>query len=179
MRAKIAVVITTAAALALPAAAASKEIEHVNACGAAGCDDVTSIAAPAALDGGGRANPPGAAAPFFRIEVKVRAGDAHDGWSFLYVPSAQKVQGDDGTWMNPTTASLRALDRLVKGLEPLPADRLALPSTPGEAPAPPPPAAADSGGGSAAAWAFGLAGAGALLVSGLILVLRRRGPRPA
>src|SRR4051794_24015812 len=108
MRAKIAV-LTVAAALAAPAAATAKEIEHVTACGAGGCDDVTNVASPAALDGGGRGNPPTRAAAFFRIEVKVRSDDSHDGWTFLYVPSAQKVRGDDGTWMNPTTTSLRAL----------------------------------------------------------------------
>jgi hypothetical protein len=178
MRAKIAV-LTTAAALALPAGAAAKEIVSVNACGADGCQDVTATAGTAALDGGGRGNPPTTAAPYFRFEVKVRADDEPHGWTFLYVPSAEKVQGDDGAWMNPTTTSLHALDRLVEGRKPLPASRLALPSTPGEAPAPPPPAAADSGSGPAAAWAFGIAGAAALLVSALILVLRRRGPRPA
>jgi hypothetical protein len=178
MRAQIAL-LTTAAVLALPGAAAAKEIVAVEACGAGGCEDVTAITSHAALDGGGRASPPGAAAPFFRIEVTIRGGEELAGWTFLYVPSAQKVQMDDGTWANPTTASLRALDRIVKGRTPLPASRLALPSTPGEAPAPPPPAASDSGGVPAAAWAFGIAGAAALLASGLIVVHRRRGPRTA
>ena len=176
MRAKI-VLLTTAVALALPAAAAAKEIVAVQACGTGGCEDVTAITSHAALDGGGRANPPGRAAPFFRINVKVKAGGETGGWKFLYVPSAQKVRGDDGSWMNPTTASLRALDRIVQGLRPLPAARLALPSTPGEAPAPPPPATSD--GVPAAVWAFGLAGVAALAACGLFLVLRRRGPTVA
>jgi hypothetical protein len=175
MRAQIAL-LTATAALALPGAAAAKEIASVQACGADGCDDVTSIATPAVLDGGGRGNPPDRAAPFYRFKVVVKAGDERARWSFLYVPSAEKVRGDDGTWMNPATPSLHALDRLTRGKEPLPASRLALP-TPGEASAPPPPAASSSS--VPAAWAFGIAGAVALAACGLILVIRRRGPTAA
>jgi hypothetical protein len=168
MRATIAA-ITATAALALPSAAAAKEIVSVNVCGASGCDDVTSRATPAVLDGGGRGDPPQGAAPYYRFEVKVKAGDEDAGWNFLYVPSAQKVRGDDGTWMNPTTASLHALDRLVDGRQPLAAARLAPPPAV-------PPAPASGAGVPAAAWAFGIAGAAALAACGLILVLRRRGP---
>jgi hypothetical protein len=175
MRAQIAL-LTTTAALALPATASAKEIVSMETCGASGCDDVTALAAPAALDGGGRGNPPAQAAPFYRIVVKVKTDSGHEGFSFLYVPSAQKVKGDDGSWMNPTSASLRALDRIVRGRTPLPAARLALP-TPGGAPAPPPPASSESV--PAAVWAFGLAGAAALAACGLFLILRRRGPTAA
>ena len=175
MRAPTALLIAVAV-LALPAAASAKEIASVQACGADGCDDVTTLASPAVLDGGGRGNPPAGAAPFFRFKVEVKAGHERGHWSFLYVPSADKVRGDDGSWMNPTTASLRALDRLTHGRRPLPASRLALP-TPGEAPAPPPPAADSSV--PAAAWAFGIAGAAALAACALILVIRRRGPTAA
>jgi hypothetical protein len=171
MRAQIAV-LTLTAALALPAAAAAKEIQSVQACGADGCDDVTNIASPAALDGGGRGNPPAGAAPFFRFKVAVKAGEGRSGWSFLYVPSAQKVRADDGTWMNPTTASLHALDRLVRGRQPLAAARLAPPAA-----APSSPAADSSV--PAVAWAFGIAGAVALAACALILALRRRGPTVA
>ena len=99
----------------------------VQTCGAAGCDDVTAIAA-------------------------------------------------DGAWLNPTTVSLRALDRIVRGQRPLPAARLALPS-PGEAPPPSPPAA--DGRLPAAAWAFGIAGVAAIAGCALLLVPRRRGPTAA
>jgi len=172
MRAKIAL-LTATAALALPTAASAKEIVSVQTCGAAGCDDVTAIAAPAALDGGGRGTPPDRPAPFYRVKVAVKAGQERSTFSFLYVPSLQKVRADDGSWLNPTTVSLRALDRIVRGQRPLPAARLALPS-PGEAPPPSPPAA--DGRLPAAAWAFGIAGAAAIAGCALVLVLRRRGP---
>jgi hypothetical protein len=175
MRASIAV-LTFALALAVPAAAHAKEIASVSVCGAAGCDDVTTIATPATLDGGGRGNPPGSAAPFYRVKVRVRAADEERvGWTFLYVPSVQKVRGDDGTWMNPTSESLRALDRIVAGRRPLPASRLVLPTASAETAAPPTPAR-PSGGVPAAVWAFGAAGAAALAACALLLVLRRRGP---
>jgi len=164
MRAKIAL-LTATAALALPTAASAKEIVSVQTCGAAGCDDVTAIAAPAA--------PPDRPAPFYRVKVAVKAGQERSTFSFLYVPSLQKVRADDGSWLNPTTVSLRALDRIVRGQRPLPAARLALPS-PGEAPPPSPPAA--DGRLPAAAWAFGIAGAAAIAGCALVLVLRRRGP---
>jgi len=173
MRAKIALM-TTVGALLLPGHAAAKEIVSVQACGAGGCEDVTSIAAPAALDGGGRGGPPERAAPFYRIKVVVEAGRERGRWSFLYVPSAQKVRGDDGTWMNPATESLRALDRLVRGRQPFAAAR------PAPQPATPPAPDADADAGvPAAAWAFGIAGAAALAACGLILVVRRRGPTAA
>jgi hypothetical protein len=171
MRAQIAL-LTALAALALPASAQAKEIVSVNACGADGCRDVTSIANHAALDGGGRGSAPDRAAPYFRFEVKVKAGDGTSGWNFLYVPSAQKVRGADGTWMNPTTASLDALDRLVRGRQPLAAARLA----PRQAT---PPAPAADAGVPAAAWGFGVAGAAALAACALIFVIRRRGPTTA
>jgi hypothetical protein len=171
MRAQI-VLLTATAALALPAVASAKEIVSVQACGADGCDDVTTLATSAAFDGGGRGSPPDRAAPFFRIKVVVEAGHERGRWSFLYVPSAQKVRGDDGTWMNPATDSLRALDRLVRGRQPFAAARPAPP------PATPPAPAADAGV-PAAAWAFGIAGAAALAACGLILGIRRRGPTAA
>ena len=171
MRAKIAVM-TVTAGLALPGAAAAKEIESVQACGADGCADVTTRVTPAALDGGGRGGPPDRPAPFYRIKVVAKAGHERARWSFLYVPSAQKVRGADGTWMNPATASLHALDRLVRGRRPLAAAR------PAPQPAVPPAPASDAGV-PAAAWAFGIAGAAALAACGLILVVRRRGPTAA
>jgi hypothetical protein len=177
MRALIALLAAVVAVLALPVAASAKEIVSVRTCGAAGCDDVTAIASLAALDGGDSVDPPSSAAPFYRIAVTVKEGRERSRWSFLYVPSAQKVRGDGGAWMHPRATSLRALDRIVSGRRPLPAARLALPATPGEAPAPPPPAAGARV--PAAVWAFGAAGAAALVACGLGLVLRRRGPTAA
>ena len=46
------------------------------------------------------------------------------GWTLLCVPAAQKVMGDDGTWMNPASSTLDELDRLVRDVQPMPASKL-------------------------------------------------------
>jgi hypothetical protein len=164
-------------ALALgPAATASgKEIASVKACGAGGCRDVTALATHAALDGGPPTTAPDRAAPFFRLRIVLRAGGERvSGWETVYVPSARRLRGDDGTWMSPAGATLGELDRLVRGMEPLPAERLGLPRA-ARAPA---PAAAD-GGPPSTVWAILAVGAAALIAGAALgtrtVVARRRG----
>ena len=159
------------------ATASAKEIAAVQACGADGCRDVTALATHAALDGGPTTTAPERAAPFFRVEVTVRADKAtRVTWNILYVPSARKLRADDGTWMSPATTTRRELDRLVRGRTPLPAAGLGLPM-PDRAPSPPP--AAD--GLPAVVWALLAAGGLGLLAAaaGATRSLRRRGAAPA
>ena len=171
-------VLVAGAALALGSAtvASAKEIAAVHACGAGGCRDVTALATHAALDGGPATSAPERAAPFFRLEVTLRHDRAQrPSWTYAYVPSAQKIRGDDGTWMSPATTTLQELDQLVRGSTPLPAAGLGLPT-----PVPPsPPPGGD--GLPPAAWAFLAAGALGLLAAaaGAARTLRRRGAAPA
>ena len=172
-------VLIAGAALALGSAtvASAKEIAAVQACGADGCRDVTALATHAALDGGPTTSAPERAAPFFRLEVTFRHDTAQrPSWTYVYVPSAQKIRGDDGTWMSPATTTLQELDQLVRGSAPLPAAGLGLPLP--VRPSPPP-----SGGDGLppAAWAFLAAGALGLLAAaaGAARTLRRRAAAPA
>jgi len=177
MRTRLVLLAALAVLLGPAATASAKEIAAVKACGADGCRDVTALATYAALDGGAPTTAPERGAPFFRLEVTVRAGEQRDTWTNLYVPAAQKLRADDGTWMNPASTTLNELDRLVRGVAPLPAAGLGLP-TAAPAPAPAPAAPASGGGPPAVVWALIAAGLLGLLAA-WPLVLRRRGAAAA
>ena len=168
-----------ALALAPAATASAKEIASVKACGADGCRDVTALATHVALDGGPPTTAPDRAAPFYRLRITIRLdARARETWTNVYVPAAQKIRGDDGTWMNPASTTLDALDRLVEGSAALPAERLGLPmpaAAPGSVPAP------GGDGLPAVVWAFLAAGGLGVLAAaaGATRTLRRRGAAPA
>ena len=170
-------VLAGAALALLPAATASaKELAAVRACGAGGCQDVTAFASPAVLEGGPPSSPPRQGAPFYRLQVTVREGPANDRFTLLYVPSARKVRAGDGSWADAFPAQAAALDRIVRGIPPLPAAGLHVPRP--SAPAP----AADAGL-PAAVWAFLAAGIAGVLAAGVAVArsaaARRRATRPA
>jgi hypothetical protein len=124
----IPLVLTAAAAMALATPAAAKEIESAAVCGAGGCKAVSTKGdAHAMLEGGAVTDAPTPAA-FYRIRLGIGdgSGKVFERFTLVYVPSADKVRGMDGQWWNTTTAADRALDRLVKGHEALPAGRLKL-----------------------------------------------------
>ncbi len=183
MRTSLALLAIAVAALGPAAAASAKEIASVKICGADGCHDVTDRATHTAVDGGPPTTAPEAATPFYRVEVTVKAeGGMVPGWSFLWVPAAEKTTADDGTWMNPASTTIDALKLLARDIEPLPASELVLPEpVPAETPAaaPAPAAPPDGGGMPAAVWAFiaagGLGLAFALARGGAALAARRRG----
>jgi hypothetical protein len=170
-------VLLAVAALALgPAAAASaKEIDKVKVCGADGCHDVTDRTTMAVTDGGPPTGGLGEATPFYRVKIRMRepGGGSIPGWGFVWVPAAELIGQEDGTWTRPPSTTVDELKLATRGIEPLPAAKLALPEpTPEETPAGAfaPVTPADDGGGGPPTAVWVLLGAGAL---GLIAALAR------
>jgi len=182
MRTPLVLLAIAAAALGPAATAAAKEIASVKVCGADGCQDVTDRTSMAITDGGPPTAWPGEKTPFYRVKVSVKGEDGQvvPGWTFQWVPAAQKVQFEDGTWGNPPSTAMDELERVTQGVAPLRASKLVLPAparaaaTAAPHKAPPP---ADDGL-PAIAWVFlaaGAAGLLALLARGAAGLLGRRG----
>ena len=179
-------VLLAIAALALgPAAAASaKEIDKVKVCGADGCHDVTDRTTMAVTDGGPPTGWPDGATPFYRVKISMKepGGESIPGWSFLWVPAAELIGQEDGTWTRPPSTTVDELKLATRGIEPLPASKLALPEptpeeTPAAASAPVTPPD-DGGGPPTAVWvllAAGALGLIALLARATVSALGRRG----
>jgi hypothetical protein len=180
MRTPIVLLAIAAVALGPAAAASAKEISKVSVCGSDGCHDKTDQATMAVADGGPPTGWPDARSPFYRVKISVKGEDGRTvpGWTFLWVPAAQKVKFEDGTWGNPPSTTMDELDRLTRGIDPLPADRLELPADVAPAPAPAPARPASDDGLPTAVWVFIVAGAlgiGLALARGAVAVLGRRG----
>ena len=175
-----------AVALGPAAAASAKEIDKVKVCGADGCHDVTDRASMAVTDGGPPTAWPDEATPFYRIKISVKGpeGEHVPGWSFLWVPAAELIAQEDGTWTTPPSTTVDELKLLTRGVEPLPASKLEMPEpvaeeTPADAVAPvSPPGDGDGGGPPTAVWVL-LAAGGlaliALLARATVSALGRRG----
>jgi hypothetical protein len=183
MRTPLVLLAVVAAVLGPAAAASAKEIASVKVCGADGCTDVTDRATMAITDNGPPTSWPDEATPFYRVKIAVRGedGETVPGWTFLWVPAAQKVSFEDGTWANPPSTAIDELEALTRELEPLPASKLVLPAVPEPkevvSPAGAPPPAGDGGLPAAvrALLAAGALGLLALLGRGAAIVLGRRG----
>ena len=169
MRTFLALLAGALLALGLCTTAYAKEIAAIEVCGADGCRDVTAQATNAVVDGGPPTGAPDAAAPFYRVNVTMRAGKEKFGWGNVYVPSAGVIRGDDGTWMDPMITTVEELDRLVAGSTPFPAEELGLPM--------PRPAPAPADGLPAVVWGLLAVGLLATLSAGATLLRRRRGLR--
>jgi hypothetical protein len=136
--------------LAVASPAAAKEVQSVTACGAGDC--ATSKAGGlmrAMTDIGPPTSAPKAPAPFYRLTLAIGDGrTVFERFKVSWVPAAGRLLGEDGTWMAVRPQVRRGLDRLTRGLVPLPAARLpGFPVTAADV-APPPPAApvtSDSG----------------------------------
>ena len=151
MRTPLVLLALAAAALGPAATASAKEIAAVKVCGADGCRDVTDRATMALTDGGpppawpedGDALLPG------EDQRRGRGRGGVPGWSFLWVPAAEKMQFEDGTWTNPPSTAIDELKLIARDVDPLPASKLVLPepaAAPAAAAAPspsPPPAGGD------------------------------------
>jgi hypothetical protein len=175
MRTPLVLIAIAVAALGPAAAASAKEIDAVEVCGADGCHDVTNRTTMAITDGGAPTGWPDEATPFYRVKITIKAegGETAPGWSYVWVPAAEVIGLQDGTWTNPPSTTVDELKRATRGIEPLPAAELALPeptpeATPAAAAAPVTPSDDDGGGPPTAVWA--LIAAGAL---GLIALLAR------
>jgi hypothetical protein len=165
MRLAVPVLAVTAAAALLPATAQAKELASARACDADGCRTISSAARLRGMENGRPVAAPHAAAPFYRVRMVIATGGREEfRYTLAYVPSsgllrvARDTVGYD--WMTPTPAGRRGFDRLVRGLEPLPAARLR-----GLAPAPVAPAPAPAPDPGGPPWALLLIG-GALALAG-------------
>ena len=133
-----------AVALAVPAAAAAKEVERAAVCGADGCERIEVGGDARTLMGGGSVtDPPAQPAAFYRLRFAIGdgTGEVFGRVRLVYVPSGGKIQFDDGTWMRLVPATEKAMQRAVAGLEPFPARALRITRAPanrvqGGAPAP-------------------------------------------
>ena len=118
------------AALALLAGPAhAKELTAARACDDDGCNTIKGAAALRGMDGGTTTSAPEKGAPFYRVHTTVKVTgekDFHN--TFVYVPSTGVLrfpgQYDAYEWLAATPRGRRAFDRLVRGLEPLPAAKL-------------------------------------------------------
>jgi hypothetical protein len=178
--------LSTAAALALPGAAAAKEISSMTVCGTDGCHGITARAALRGfMEGGYETLAPPSNGAFFAVKVHMRhEGEDAGGFTVQYVRAANLIRAEaeygKHVWTRPAGVTAAALRRAARGLRPYPADELAPVRDPSPAPAESPPARVSRpapGGGSSR---LGLAGgAGALLVAlaaaGIVARRRRAG----
>ena len=181
MRTPLVMLVIAAAGLGPAATASAKEIASVKVCGADGCTDVTEQATMAIADGGPPTSRPDEATPFYRVKIAVEGeqGESVPGWSFLWVPAAQKIGLEDETWANPPSTTIDELEAVTRRIDPLPASELVLPAVPEPkeivAPAEAP---AGDGGLPALVWALlaaGGLGLAALLARAAAIALGRRG----
>jgi hypothetical protein len=122
--------LTLAAVIALvPATAHAKEVASARACDDDGCRTITDKRTLRAMEGGAPTSAPANGAPFHRVRMTVKVdGEEEFAYTMAYVPSQglMRFRGEGGNydWLAATPRARRGFDRLVRGLEPLPARRL-------------------------------------------------------
>jgi hypothetical protein len=174
--------------LMLAGAAEAKKVVSAKVCGASDCKTVKDRDALVALTEGGGPTEPPSASPFYRVELTVRGDGELFRFPVVIVPDAGVMRGGNEvegyTWMPVSAKAVGEYRRMTRGLDPLPAAKLAgLDVRPPEARIDEvvlPPSEPESGGGGAPAWpwiVFGLAGLG--LVAIAAARLRRPSPSPA
>jgi hypothetical protein len=131
MRRRLALTSVVLCSLAAPAAAPAKEISKVAVCG----QDKKCVTYDKGdfknliflAEDAGPMDPPAAAAPWFRVRYTVdmrEEGGGYDGWTVVYVPSADSIRAGDESagfeWhaLNPRTA--RVLKRATRHLQAFP-----------------------------------------------------------
>jgi hypothetical protein len=128
------------------ASAAGKEVQSVKVCGADDCATASTGGVLATMmDVGPPTDPPSTSAPFYELTIAIGDGRrTFERWEASWLPSAERLLGEDGTWTAVSPDARVDLEQLAAGLEAYPAERLpGLPEPAPEAAAPPP--AADSG----------------------------------
>jgi hypothetical protein len=172
-----------ALALALAAPAAAKELSAARACDADRCNTVTSSSELRALMDQNPAAAPERRAPFHRVRMTIsEPGGSDFHYTVAYVPALKMVReqpsmNGEPLWTMPSPRAIAVLDRLTRGLEPIPARRLrgiapATATAPAPASSPSPPAGGGGGGGSA--WLLLLV---APALAAVAWAVRRRRPR--
>jgi hypothetical protein len=122
--------VATALVLALAAPAGAKELSAARACDAEDCNRATAASELRALQRQNPAAPPDRRAPFHRVRMTItEPGGASFGYTVAYVPALGLVREQPSTngesfWTKPSPRAIAVLDRLTRGLEPIPARRL-------------------------------------------------------
>jgi len=171
------------AALALPTAAAGKEVSSMAVCASGGCHTIKDRAAlHGFMNGGYETIAPDRAGPFFKVNVRM----THDGepagqFTVQYLRAANLLRAGSDlgeiVWTRPAGTTARALRRAARGLRPYPATELGPLSEPSPAPVESPPARVSSPASGGGFPEVGLAGGIAVLIAALAaatLVVQRR-----
>jgi hypothetical protein len=115
--------------LVLAGGAAAKEAVSAKVCGASDCRTVKDRKALLALMHGGVPVDPPDASPFYRAELTVRGDGELFTFPVVIVPSKGLLRGgteaEGYTWMPVPAKAVRVYRRVTRGLEPLPATKLA------------------------------------------------------
>jgi hypothetical protein len=182
---RLPVLLAVTAVLALPAAAAAKEITGLDVCGTDGCTRIADRSVLRGLEQGSElaeAAPAGRHSSYLlRVRIRDDTGASRTGWTSLWLPSVHLIAFDDGQPGATFTPAPPALERALWGAARGHAARAARSfAAPREAaarvaevvPAPPAPSAkASSSGPPTLAWT-GLA-AVVLLAAGALRARRR------
>jgi hypothetical protein len=119
--------LTLAAVVAIvPATAHAKLVASARACDDDGCRTITARDTLRQMEAGAPTTAPATGAPFHRVRMTVKHGAEEDfAYTMVYVPSKglMRFRGERSgyDWLAATAGARRAFDRLVRGLEPLPA----------------------------------------------------------
>jgi hypothetical protein len=180
-------VLAFAATALVPASAHAKMVSSARACDDDGCRTITAKRTLRQMEGGAPTSAPDEGAPFHRVRMTVKAGGVEEhAYTMVYVPSAGLMRfGGEGSgyeWLAATPRARRGFERLLRGLEPLPARRLR-----GVGVAEPTAQVhkvvsgasfRDDGGGGFPWLLVAIPGALALAVAASLLVIRKRGVGP-
>jgi hypothetical protein len=167
--------IVLAAALAVPATAAAKQVTGATVCGADGCVTTRDAAVLRGLMNGGPPTvPPTAEAPVLRVRAAVSerpGGRVRARFTTWWVPSQRLLIAADGSAMRLDPLAVRSLVKITHGMAPLPATRMGR-----AAPRSEPLAAVSTGGGPD--WPLIAVPAGIVLALAGGLLVRGRRHRP-
>jgi hypothetical protein len=173
-RAALAVVVVVAAVLAVPEAAAAKQITKVTACGTDRCVTSRDPAILQGLTNGGPPTvPPSTRGRLIRLRAAVAekpGGRVIGRFGSWFVPSSGMLVAEDGTWMRLPAAATRSLRAISRDLSTFPASRIGASGSP-----PPVTAPADGG----IDWLLVVVPGAVALAGGAALLALARRRRPA
>jgi hypothetical protein len=114
--------------LAFASAASAKEIVALKVCGASDCRATTDPQLIQAVESSNESVPPGAKAPWYRVEARMRIeGAADEHFTLAFAPRLRMLRGGEpGSWywMLLSKEDAAAFGELTRDLGALPASRL-------------------------------------------------------
>ena len=156
-------------------AAPAKGPSRVAVCGADGCTDVSNQVTHAILQGGLPAERPTVAEPSLILHVHFYKGHAQvETLENRWLPGSGLIRGDDGHWMHPGADQRRELERVSRGVRPLPAVAMSRAELAPRATTPSREETGDGGGGAGTALAVAAPAAAALGLAAMLARRRRR-----